>query len=162
MDAETFTHLVPAYQILAGQGNEEAERILNLVHTTQSMQREKDAITSMPPRADDEVDYGTGESADFFGDDGDDSKELMDIGGEACTSSRSGMPSWAFSKDCDIQHFKTTLIHQIQDTHNVFKPQQMLAPRSSYRNISILYNCIKSKAFNTIRMSLLSRMRLIK
>ena len=32
------------------------------------MQRAKDAITAMPPRADDDVDYGTGESADFFGD----------------------------------------------------------------------------------------------
>ena len=76
--------------------------MLNLVHNTQSMQRVKDVITAMPPRADDEVDYGTGESADFFGDDGDDSEELMDIGGETDTSSRFGLPSWAFSKDCDI------------------------------------------------------------
>ena len=34
LDAETFTHPVTAYQTLAVQGNEEAERILNLVHTT--------------------------------------------------------------------------------------------------------------------------------
>ena len=34
LDAEAFTHPNPAYQVLAGQGNEEAERSLNLVHTT--------------------------------------------------------------------------------------------------------------------------------
>ena len=33
LDAETFTHPVTAYQTLAVQGNVEAERLLNLVHT---------------------------------------------------------------------------------------------------------------------------------
>lgn len=32
LDAETFTHPVTAYQTLVVQGNEEAKRILNLVH----------------------------------------------------------------------------------------------------------------------------------
>ncbi|KAL8154569.1 hypothetical protein AgCh_000079 [Apium graveolens] len=43
-----------AYQTLATQGNEEAERILNLVHTTDSMLRAKDAIKSLPPTAGDD------------------------------------------------------------------------------------------------------------
>ncbi|KAL8093469.1 hypothetical protein AgCh_035374 [Apium graveolens] len=37
LDAETFTHHVPAYQTLAGEGNEDAERMLNLVYTTASL-----------------------------------------------------------------------------------------------------------------------------
>ena len=91
LDAEALTHPVPAYQILAGQGNENAERMLNLVHTTQSMQRAKDAITAMPPKGDDDVDYGTGESADFFGD-ASASEEIMNIGGEVGTDSRYVLP----------------------------------------------------------------------
>ncbi|KAL8133958.1 hypothetical protein AgCh_009143 [Apium graveolens] len=39
LDAKTFTHPVPAYQLLAEQGNDNVEMMLNLVHTTQSMLR---------------------------------------------------------------------------------------------------------------------------
>ena len=119
LDAEAFTHPAPAYQILAGQGNEHAQRILNLVDTTQSMQRAKDVITTMPPRADDDVNYGTGESADFFGDASEEG--ILDIGGEVSPSSRSGMPSWAFSKQCDEHYFKTILIHLISQTHSALQ-----------------------------------------
>ena len=37
LDADTFTHPVSAYQLLATQGNEEAEKTLNLVHTSESL-----------------------------------------------------------------------------------------------------------------------------
>ncbi|KAL8128092.1 hypothetical protein AgCh_014883 [Apium graveolens] len=55
--AEAFTHHVPAYQVLAEQDNVASERILNFVHTTASMQRANDAITTMPFTAGDEFDY---------------------------------------------------------------------------------------------------------
>ena len=93
LDAEAFTHPVPSYQLLAEQGNDNAERMLNLVHTTQSIMRAKDAITALPSTASD-VDYETGGSADFFEDEGGDSEEEpLDLGGEVGSSSRSGMPS---------------------------------------------------------------------
>lgn len=58
LDAETFTHPEPAYQVLAAQGNMKAGRLLNLVQT-ESMLRAKDAITKLPPV--DEVDSDFGE-----------------------------------------------------------------------------------------------------
>ncbi|KAL8126096.1 hypothetical protein AgCh_013398 [Apium graveolens] len=59
------------------QGNEAAERTLNLVHTTDSMLRAKDAISSLPSTAGDDIDYPSGASGDSFGDDslGEDSEE---------------------------------------------------------------------------------------
>ncbi|XP_074379689.1 uncharacterized protein LOC141720907 [Apium graveolens] len=74
LDAETFTHPVPAYQLLAGQGNDNAKRMLNLVHTTQFIQRAKDAITALPLTTGD-VDNETGGSEEFFGGEGGDSEE---------------------------------------------------------------------------------------
>ena len=48
LDADTFTHPVSPYQILAEQGNVEAERTLNLVHTSESMLRDKAVVNQMP------------------------------------------------------------------------------------------------------------------
>jgi len=42
--------------------------------------RAKDVISAMPPTASDHVDYGTGESEEFFGDEDGDEEEFMDIG----------------------------------------------------------------------------------
>ncbi|MDV3191821.1 MAG: hypothetical protein Q8841_02660, partial [Candidatus Phytoplasma australasiaticum] len=121
VDDEAFTHPVPSYQLLAEQGNDNAERMLNLVHTTQSMVRAKDAITTLPSTAGD-VDYETSGSTDFFGDEGGDSEEEpLDIRGEVGSSSRSGMPSWAFSKHCDEHYFKTTLIQLINQTSSALQ-----------------------------------------
>ena len=81
----------------------------------------KDAITALPSTTGD-VDYETGGSADFFGDgSGDSEDEAMDIGGEVGSSSRSGMPSWAFSKHCDEHYFKTTLIQLINQTNTALQ-----------------------------------------
>ena len=95
--------------------------MLNLVHTTQSMQRAKDAITTLPSTAGD-IDYETGGSEDFFGGEDAESEEgPLDRGGEVVLSSRSGMPSWAFSKKCDEHHFKTTLIQLISQTQSALQ-----------------------------------------
>ena len=59
LDADTFTHHVSAYQLLAAQGNEEAEKTLNLVHTSESLQRDKVVVNLMPPTA--------GEPSEEFG-----------------------------------------------------------------------------------------------
>ncbi|KAL8089554.1 hypothetical protein AgCh_039139 [Apium graveolens] len=95
--------------------------MLNLVHTTQSMLRAKDSITDFPSTAGD-VDNETGGSADFFGNgSGDSEDEVMDIEGEVGSSSRSGMPSWAFSKHCNEHYFKTTLIQLINQTNTALQ-----------------------------------------
>ncbi|KAK1395309.1 hypothetical protein POM88_014365 [Heracleum sosnowskyi] len=68
LDPETFTHPVSAYQILAQQGNVEAERSLQLIHTTASMQRAKDALTNLPPGAEASGDFDFSDNEDSFGD----------------------------------------------------------------------------------------------
>ncbi|KAK1385868.1 hypothetical protein POM88_023603 [Heracleum sosnowskyi] len=68
LDPETFTHPVPAYQVMAQQGNVEAERSLNLIHTTTSMQRAKDALTNLPPGAAESGDFDFSDDEDSFGD----------------------------------------------------------------------------------------------
>ncbi|KAK1384072.1 hypothetical protein POM88_021807 [Heracleum sosnowskyi] len=64
LDPETFTHPVPAYQILAQQGNVEAESTLNLFHTTASMMSAKDALANLSPGA-----GGSDQFANFSSDD---------------------------------------------------------------------------------------------
>ncbi|KAK1388137.1 hypothetical protein POM88_016315 [Heracleum sosnowskyi] len=68
LDPETFTHPVSAYQIMAQQGNVEAERSLNLIHTTASMQRAKDALTNLSPAAAASGDFDFSDDEDIFGD----------------------------------------------------------------------------------------------
>ncbi|KAK1360430.1 hypothetical protein POM88_044904 [Heracleum sosnowskyi] len=68
LDPETFTHPVSAYQIRAQQGNVEAERSLNLIHTTASMQRAKDALTNLSPAAAVSGDFNFSDDEDNFGD----------------------------------------------------------------------------------------------
>lgn len=47
LDALTFTHHVVAYYILATQSNSQVGATLNLVHTEESIMREKDAIKTL-------------------------------------------------------------------------------------------------------------------
>ncbi|KAK1383977.1 hypothetical protein POM88_021712 [Heracleum sosnowskyi] len=68
LDPETFTHPVPAYQIMAQQGNVEAERSFNLIHTTASMQRAKDDLTNLSPGAAASSDFDFSDDDDSFGD----------------------------------------------------------------------------------------------
>ncbi|KAK1373001.1 hypothetical protein POM88_029194 [Heracleum sosnowskyi] len=68
LDPETFTHPVPAYQIMAQQGNVEAERSLNLIHTTASMQRAKDALTNLPSGAAASGEFEFSDAEDSYGD----------------------------------------------------------------------------------------------
>ncbi|KAL8115019.1 hypothetical protein AgCh_021735 [Apium graveolens] len=98
--------------------------MLNLGHTTASMQRVKDAITAMPPKAGDDVDYETGEFEEFFGDEDGDDEEFMDIGGEAGPSSRSNIPPWhqeAFYKHTSTlyNYIKYKLFQHNQDVTSI-------------------------------------------
>ncbi|KAK1401887.1 hypothetical protein POM88_001492 [Heracleum sosnowskyi] len=68
LDPETFTHPVSAYQVLAQQGNVEAERSLQLIHTTASMQRAKDALTNLSPGAAVSGEFDFSDDEDSFGD----------------------------------------------------------------------------------------------
>ncbi|MGI4673449.1 hypothetical protein ACR2XN_28700, partial [Klebsiella pneumoniae] len=84
LDAEAFTHPDQVYQILAGQGNEEAEKSLNLVHTTESMMRANDAISNLPSGAGEDFEYGT------------DDDLIADLETEAGPSNPDETPSWVF------------------------------------------------------------------
>ncbi|KAL8112240.1 hypothetical protein AgCh_019802 [Apium graveolens] len=94
-----------AYQILAVQGNEEAERILNLVYTTQSLQRANDAITAIPSITGSDFEL----AEDSFGDaGGDDEEDTMSIGGDADTSTN------ASTKRLLTTHLEALQLHKIQ------------------------------------------------
>ena len=69
LDADTFTHPVSAYQMLAVQGNEGAERMINSVHTSESMLKAKDAINKLPSIADN--------VSEEFGDDSEDGEDIL-------------------------------------------------------------------------------------
>ena len=95
LDADTFTHPVSAYQLLAAQGNVEVEQTLNIVHTSESLQRDKAAVNRMPSQA--------GEPSEEFGvnsndDDSNSLDESMNLGGEAGPSSVPDLPDWAWAK----------------------------------------------------------------
>lgn len=45
--AETFQHLVEAYNVLASTSNSEAERVLGLVHTEQSIRNYEERIANV-------------------------------------------------------------------------------------------------------------------
>lgn len=115
MEADTFTHPDPAYQILAEQGNEDAERSLNLVHTTASMLRDKAAINRVPdvtgePSEDFDID-------EFDGEERDDSLEeaAMKIGVEEGSTSLPPLPNWALEKESTPTIVTLSVIQQIRD-----------------------------------------------
>lgn len=133
MEAETFTHLDPNIQVFAAQGNVEAEESLNLVHTTTSMLRVKDDISTLPPilvdedfvHPDDEGSWSSEEEAELT------LEEQLDIENaklDAQSSSGAGpcgsgpstttsmpantLPPWYFEKDTNFQSTLAKLILQ--------------------------------------------------
>ncbi|KAK1385103.1 hypothetical protein POM88_022838 [Heracleum sosnowskyi] len=106
LNAETFTHPDPAYQVLARQGNVEAERMLNLVHTTKSMSRAKEAIQNLPP--------GAGE---YFAYDEDTDDYESGEGGDEGPSTLQEMPTWLFSNSYVHNDTKAVIIKSYQRVH---------------------------------------------
>ncbi|KAK1369350.1 hypothetical protein POM88_035442 [Heracleum sosnowskyi] len=103
LNAETFTHPDPVYQVFAGQGNVEAERMLHLVHTTESMSRAKKAIQNLPPGAGEDFNYD---------EDNDDSE-----GGEGedeGPSTLQEMPTWLFSNSYVHNDTKAVILRNYQ------------------------------------------------
>ena len=81
--------------------------MLNLVHTTQSLQRAKDAITAMPSTTGSDFEL----AEDSFGDaGGDDEEDSMSIWGDA------DIPTWMLTKECSYSHLQSTLFKLIHDT----------------------------------------------
>lgn len=52
-----FTQFRPAYQLVAEHSNGQAEKALNLVHTTESLMRAKNVISQLPPGVGDDLEY---------------------------------------------------------------------------------------------------------
>ena len=100
--AEAFTHPNLAFHILARQGNEEAEQSLNLVHTTESMMRAKDAISKLPIGAGDDFQYGS-EDEDSEG---------------AGPSNSEDIPSWLFDTHQSPQEANMELLLQYKRATN--------------------------------------------
>ncbi|KAL8104980.1 hypothetical protein AgCh_028948 [Apium graveolens] len=90
-----------------GCSQEKGEERNELMHAISSSLEKESEMSStlegeaMPNKVDDDVDYKTGETEDFFGDEDGDGEEFMDIGGEAGPSSRSNILPWVFYKECD-------------------------------------------------------------
>ena len=57
LDPETFTHGMSSIQAFARMDNQAAERSLNLLHTSSSMLRAKEALTALPANAGDDFHY---------------------------------------------------------------------------------------------------------
>ena len=130
LDADTFTHPVSAYQLLAAQGNMEAEQTLNLVHTSESLQRDKAAVNRMPSQA--------GEPSEEFGvnSNDDDSVSLdgsMNLGGDEGRSSVSNLPGWAWTKESTPGQFGVSLVKQVMAIQKELQKLQMLVPRLFFK-----------------------------
>ena len=106
LDAETFTHPDPVYQVLAGQGNEEAERAMHLVHTTQSMQRAKEALANLPPGAGEDFSYDT------------ESESAEDLGEGPSTTAEGPIPSWMRNTSVTHTELEDLFVAQYQDAHH--------------------------------------------
>ena len=48
LDASQFAHLIPAYQVMAGQSNVQAEETLGLLHTSEALERAQLAHAVVP------------------------------------------------------------------------------------------------------------------
>ncbi|XP_074351383.1 uncharacterized protein LOC141690484 [Apium graveolens] len=105
-----------------------AEKILNLVHTTESMHRANDAITAMLSITGNDFTYPSGGSKEFG--DEDDEDDFMHTWGDTRTSLITNTSSWMFSKDCDTHHFKSTLFNLIQQTQKAIQATLDVNPKS--------------------------------
>ena len=81
--------------------------MLNLVHTTQTLQRANDAITAMPSNIGSDLELDETSLGD---DGGNDEEDNMDIGGDA------DVPTWMLIKECSYSHLQSTLFKLIHDT----------------------------------------------
>ncbi|KAK1404040.1 hypothetical protein POM88_003645 [Heracleum sosnowskyi] len=111
LNAETFTHPEPAYQVLDGQGNVEVWRMLNLVHNTESMLRAKDAITNLPPGAGEDFEY-EGENSES--ENGEDMGSYDVEGEDAGPSTLEGILDWLFSSNFTQKDVNMELLKQYQ------------------------------------------------
>ena len=116
LDAETFTHPVSAYQIMAQQGNVEAEEAMHLVHTSQSLQRAKESLAALPSSADSE-EFGESEEEDSQN-----INEEIPIDRDA-----SDLPDWLFSTNTTYRDFNVEVLKQYQSAkseHDSADPQR--------------------------------------
>ena len=67
LDPETFTHGMSSVQAFARLDNQAAERSLNLIHTTSSMLRAKEALAALPANAGDDFQYEDDSDEDLHG-----------------------------------------------------------------------------------------------
>ncbi|KAL8148136.1 hypothetical protein AgCh_005473 [Apium graveolens] len=121
LDADTFTHPVSAFQFLAAQDNVEAEQTLHIVHTSESLIRDKVAVNRLPSQA--------GEPSEEFGvnsndDDSNSLNESMNLGGVEGPSSAPALPEWALAKSPTPGEFGVTLVRQVMTIQKAFQETQ--------------------------------------
>ncbi|KAK1397670.1 hypothetical protein POM88_007533 [Heracleum sosnowskyi] len=131
LDPETFTHPVPAYQIMAQQGNVEAERTLNLIHTTASMMRAKDALANLSPGA-----GGSDQFAHFSSDDDSLDADLQEVATttQTGTSVMPPKPRWLYQDSLGYHGLDTTITRQYNEAY--------LAHESAPQNEKKFYKAI--------------------
>ena len=89
----------------------EVERTLNLVHTTESLQRAKDAMGALPPGAGDDFSY----------DDDSDGHEDGGEGGDEGPSTSGSTPSRLFSTISSMGDFNLVILREYQKAANEFE-----------------------------------------
>ena len=111
----------------------EVERALNLVHTTEFLQRAKDAMGALPPGARDYFSY------DDFDDNADGGE-----GGDEGPSTPGSRLSWLFSTTSSMGDFNLVILREYQKAANDFR-QHLLQENSfslsswlvfSYKNVN--------------------------
>ena len=139
LDPETFTHGMPSIEAFAILDNQTAERSLNLIHTTSSMLRAKEALSALPANAGD----------DFHYDDSDEdlNEALEDSLGEEPAVS---LPSWlsiqsanATVVSLELQRQATSLLH----------PQAGSSSSSPFISATLASQAMETSDFTSINLS---------
>lgn len=95
--------------MLDEQSNSGVEQLLNLIHTSESMKRAKDSISSFPPGAGEDFCYDSENGDDDFDDD---EESTSSEGGEAGPSTIGSFPSWVYQTKIHKRALNSKIVNQ--------------------------------------------------
>ena len=139
LDPETFTHGMPSIEAFARLDNQEAERSLNMIHTTSSMLSAKEALAALPANAGDDFHYD------------DDSDEDLNeaLGNSLGEEPAVSLPSWlsiqsanATVVSLELQRQATSLLH----------PQAGSSSSSPFISATLASQAMETSDFTSINL----------
>ena len=104
LDASQFSNPIPAYQVMAGQSNVQAEENLGLLHTSEALERAQIAHAAVPKGM--LSTQGDSEFDEPFPDEDNDEEMEDEVAGS------SGVPNWIFSQDYSTGNTKMEILRQ--------------------------------------------------